>query len=396
MARKRAASLSEGTTTKRIKTTDDPTPPLRRSTRIKQAKAIVGTQDALSDASDGEDLPAESARGKTKARTPANVATVPQKATSKGTSVKDEPSKSAKGKMRAHTPAKRIKKTPDDSQKVKNEDPTSMADSDNENVEELPAAPQWPRYKDDLPNAFNGDVDPEKDFISKAPVEIIDSIIWYLQLDHDPDQGVKAKEKSSKPHTHVLMSMAAMSRLFYHATESFARRFLKKNEKTLNPRIGWENEKWYQDSVKAQKERDDRRRRSARLAAVPQPKIVEIYRKELCDRFQWRCAICLKCAYSSCKFSNAVNLCMSCEQDIHGPTMVGLSQTVFSNAVANDHHRLLPMLSSHMIFATTCCSSRASPALELSSLTCLQLRTAPSTSPSASRCSNGKSSSTSV
>lgn len=303
---------------KRIKTTNNPTPPLRRSTRVQQAQEA---HDAAFDDSDGEELPAESAKGKTKARTPANVVTVPQKATSKGTSAKDDPSKSAKGKMRAHTPAKRIKKAPDVSKKVKNEDPTPMADSDDEDVEELPAAPQWPRFKDDLPNAFNGDVDPEKDFISKAPVEIIDNILSFLILDHDPEHGVKAKEKGYKTRPHVLLSMAAMSRLFYHAIEGFARLFIKRNKVGLKP---YKSNAYWLAREQAREQRNNNRRRSPRNASKP-IETTEIYRTELLRALHFRCAVCFRWtgSYAGARFANSVSVCGDCERKEHGVFLVG-------------------------------------------------------------------------
>jgi hypothetical protein len=44
---------------------------------------------------------------------------------------------------------------------------TQDAASDDEDVEEIPREDEYPLYKDDLPNAFNGAVELSLDFISK-------------------------------------------------------------------------------------------------------------------------------------------------------------------------------------------------------------------------------------
>jgi hypothetical protein len=107
---------------------------------------------------------------------------------------------------------------------------TQDAASDDEDVEEIPREDEYPLYKDDLPNAFNGAVELSLDFISKAPNEVIDNILSYLLLDHDPDRGVKIKAGTCKPVPHVLLSIATMPRLYYYATEGFARRYRTKNK----------------------------------------------------------------------------------------------------------------------------------------------------------------------
>lgn len=342
MARKRAASLSEGTTTKRIKTTNDPTPPLRHSTRVQQAREA---RDASFDESDGEDLSAKPTKGKAKPRASAKVAAVPQKAECKSTAGKDPP-KSTKDKTKARTPGKQTKTTPSPpqpryntrSKQLQDEDTTlANLSDDDKDVEELPLLPHWPRYKDDLPNVFNGKVDPEKDFISKVPVEVIDSILSFLLLDHDPELGVKEKKGGYKPRPHVLISMAAMSKLFYHATEGHAQRFLIKNKDALTPSPSYANEDWYRAREKAIEDKENSKRRSTRIANQPKPEVVQIYRKQLLSKLRWRCAVCFSWtgSYAGGKFANAVSVCRGCERIDHGYAMVGCYDVLCQFLVAD-------------------------------------------------------------
>jgi hypothetical protein len=200
---------------------------------------------------------------------------------------------------------------------------------DEEGVEELPT---WPRYKDDLPNAFNGEVDPSLDFISKTPVEIIDNILSFLILDHDPERGVKMKEGRYK-RPHVLISMSAMSHLFYHATEGFAHKFLTMNHEALsvpsylhywrnNPELLQRVTANMEVNVKARTEQKSRLRRSSRIANQPQEEPRKVHRMELCRALQSKCAVCLQYADTPGKFANAVSICKECERDVNGPFVV--------------------------------------------------------------------------
>jgi hypothetical protein len=193
-----------------------------------------------------------------------------------------------------------------------------------EGIEELPV---WPRYKDDLLNAFNGAVDPSLDFISKAPVEIIDMIISLLILDHDPDRGVKEKAGNYKRNPHVLISMSAMSRLFYHTSEGFAFRFLTKNKIVIPPFPWWlfcdrSTSDAYKGYVRKM-ERQSELRRSSRLASKPEPAKHEVYRMELIRALQSRCAICLVRTYGRPgQFANRVTVCGTCDESMNGSCMV--------------------------------------------------------------------------
>lgn len=206
---------------------------------------------------------------------------------------------------------------------------------DEEGVEELTT---WPRYKDDLPNAFNGEVDPSLDFISKTPVEIIDNILSFLILDHDPERGVKMKEGRYK-RPHVLISMSAMSHLFYHATEGFAHKFLTMNHEVLfapyyvhywrdNPEQLQRAMANTEQHEKARQERESRLRRSARIANQPKEDSREAHRITLCRTLQSKCAVCLKHAYTPGKFANAVSICEECERDVNGPFVVCRSHSI--------------------------------------------------------------------
>jgi hypothetical protein len=217
------------------------------------------------------------------------------------------------------------------SKQVQSSEPTKdVLSSDEEGFEELPV---WPRYKDDLPNAFNGEVDPSQDFISKAPVEIIDNILSFLILDHDPDRGVKMKEGIYDRRPHVLISMSAMSRVFYHATEGFARRFMTKNRKALydpfmssyyraHPEQYQAVMEHREEFRKAREEKTSKLRRSPRLTDQPQPNDRKIHRNELVWRLQSRCAICFGNAQTRGKFANTVMVCEDCERSINGPLSV--------------------------------------------------------------------------
>jgi hypothetical protein len=217
------------------------------------------------------------------------------------------------------------------SKHVQSCEPTKdVLSGDEDDVEELPI---WPRYKDDLWNAFNGYVDPSQDFISKAPVEIIDNILSFLVLDHDPDRGVKMKETIYDRRPHALISMSAMSRLFYNATEGFARRFLTQNKDALEaPYMGTyyrthpEEYKAVlerrEDFQKAREEKISKLRRSSRLAEQPQPEVLTIYRKELWRKLQTRCAVCFDHVDRRGKFANSVSVCSGCDDTMNGSLAV--------------------------------------------------------------------------
>lgn len=291
MARTRARTPAKGPSeTPTVHTA----PPLRRS--IRSTRASQPTHDDASD----EDESFEA----------------PKKMTSKN---KHSPTQPQAVTPDQSPPAPRYNTR---SKQVQSSEPSKDA-GDEESVEGLPL---WPRYKDDLPNAFNGEVDPSLDFISKAPVEIIDNILSFLILDHEPELEVQKKQGNYKTRPHVLVSMSAMSRLFYHATEGFAHKFLKKNKKAIS--APWfacfkiSNPELYQSLLKQKKEAITHQRRSPRLASKSQLEPHKVCRTELLQALQSKCAICLDRAYAKGKFANLVALCAGCEQSVSGPCLV--------------------------------------------------------------------------
>lgn len=184
---------------------------------------------------------------------------------------------------------------------------------ENQVVEDIAPTATYPKFKDDLPNAFNGDIDPSKDYISKASVEIIDKIISYLLLDHDPDRGIKVKDgKYNEMHPHVLLSMAAMSRVFYHSVENFTRRLGMKHRRLAHglprERLGDGEEL----------------RRSGRIASKPQAENRKVYRLQLLEKLQYTCVFCFGWAADRGTFANAVCVCPGCERSEFGVPMVRL------------------------------------------------------------------------
>lgn len=190
---------------------------------------------------------------------------------------------------------------------------------DVEDVEELPFT-SYPRFKDDLPNAFNGAIDASKDQISGMPVEILDHILSYLSLDHDAERGVKVKEGNYKPYSPALLSMAAMSHLFYRATEGFSRHFLHKNQEVLGVgHLFGNTSDWQTPRIEP--------RRSARIAARPKSGPKYVFRQELLSKLQTSCGFCLRRDFSTtpsmrASFANTVLCCEQCESDVNGPCVV--------------------------------------------------------------------------
>jgi hypothetical protein len=208
----------------------------------------------------------------------------------------------------------------------------SEQSQDADDVEGIPREDLYPLYKDDLPNAFNGPVDPALDFISKAPNEVIDNILSYLVLDHDPEFGVKAKAGNHTPVPHVLISMAAMSRLFYHATESFARRYRTIHKLDVPKRSRYLTEEAWADRLKAREESERNRRRSVRIANNPQPDYHEVYRKTLCNELRSQCVVCHKTGWRRGRLANQVSVCEDCEPSVFGKMMVRRPFCTYSGA----------------------------------------------------------------
>jgi hypothetical protein len=323
MARKRAiAPLKKTTMTPQqskptASTAEAPTP--RRSTRGTTAQTPVYTEPESSDDEDHQPATTKKKKAKTSAQ-----------------SEQDQPTEGPP-EPRYNTRYKQAQ--------------LSEAFQDADDVEDIPRGDDYPLYKDGLPNAFNGAVDPSLDFISKAPNEVIDNILSYLVLDHQPDRGVKMKAGTYKLVPHVLLSTAAMSRSFYHATEGFARRYLTKHK--LGP---WKpaEDKWarYPEflaqhpevlaQVKIAGERQRNKRRSARIANIPKPDTSDFYRKTLWDELRSHCAICHKLCYRAGKLANQVSVCEGCERSVFGTMMVSdtaRAVKLFTDYSALESHR---------------------------------------------------------
>jgi ribosomal protein L44E len=202
-------------------------------------------------------------------------------------------------------------------------EPSQDATSEGDDVEEIPCGDDYPLYKDDLPNAFNGPVDPTLNFISKAPNEVIDNILSHLILDHDPDRGVAMKAGTYKPLPHVLLSLAAMSPLLYHATEGFARRYLTKHELgPFKPATDWSHHPEVMAHLEIAEETERNKRRSSRIANIPKPETHEFYRKRLWDELRSHCAMCHQQCWRPGKLANKVSVCERCEHITFGSIMV--------------------------------------------------------------------------
>lgn len=297
MARTRTPAMAKGPSTEQT------APPPRRSMRSTRA-----SQPNYNDGSDDIDPTA-----------------IPKKRANKRTKTPTQPKESIPDQS---PPAPRYNTRSQQVQSSKSDEGALF--DDEESAEELQT---WPRYKDDLPNAFNGEVDSSQDFISKTPVEIIDNILEFLILDHDPELGVKMKESNFKHRPHVLISMSTMSRLFYHAIEGFAHKFLTMNQEKLsvpsyihwwrnNPELLQRVTANMEQNDKAREERNSRLRRSTRIGNQPQEEPRKIHRIELCRALQRKCAVCLDFADTPGKFANAVSICKECEEDVNGEFVV--------------------------------------------------------------------------
>ncbi|KAK6406804.1 hypothetical protein LTR95_018622 [Oleoguttula sp. CCFEE 5521] len=198
----------------------------------------------------------------------------------------------------------------EDSDYNNNDVSSTQSDETSERV----SAKIWPKYKDDLPNAFNGDVDPDRDFISKMPAEILEEITSHCVLDHEPERALHHKKHpATSLRPHALNSLAAMSQPIYHAVEGFAARFIHLNRTQMHLR---------------EKPVDKTCRRSTRLASKPQPEPERrVYRRELLSVLVYRCVFCLQWAGSrTAALSNMNTVCAPCEgKRLDGNSLIKLT-----------------------------------------------------------------------
>jgi len=176
-----------------------------------------------------------------------------------------------------------------------------------------------PQFKEDI-NAFSVPIDEEADFISRMPSEVLDEILSYLALDHDPDRAVKkhAAETTKGYYyepSHVLLSVAAMSSRFRGHVEDFAQRQL-----TMHA------EKYYFHSNEqlAERDNDKPRRRSERLKSKG---VLETrcYRLELVRALQLQCMVCNRVTGYRDTMNNGVACCRNCARARSNETIVSSS-----------------------------------------------------------------------
>ncbi|TKA72701.1 hypothetical protein B0A55_06487 [Friedmanniomyces simplex] len=177
------------------------------------------------------------------------------------------------------------------------------------------AADTTPRFKEDI-NPFSGVFDPEKDFISRAPPEVLDHILSYCVRDHDPEAAVKMDSPvpGQEAHTHVLVSLAAMSTRFRDCVESFSFRQLMADPARTGFKTNAEKEAAIPDRRKPT-------RRSARLAGSS-PGNRRVYRIEFLSYLTTHCVGCNKYCWRTAVMLNGVACCSQCEHTLLGGTIV--------------------------------------------------------------------------
>ncbi|EMC91643.1 hypothetical protein BAUCODRAFT_299981 [Baudoinia panamericana UAMH 10762] len=143
-------------------------------------------------------------------------------------------------------------------------------------------------------------VDPEKDFISRLPPEILDRIVSLCVLDFDAERVINATKKP-----HVLLALATMSNTFHDVVESFCLRQLNLHRE----RSGF-------TSVIATTEAKATRR-SVRLATQPQ-KFPRVYRQEYLEYVRTHCVVCDGYQHHRGTIYNQVACCGLCEQRAFG------------------------------------------------------------------------------
>ena len=184
-------------------------------------------------------------------------------------------------------------------------------------------------YKEDI-NAFSVPIDEDADFISRMPSEILDEILSYLLLDHDPDRAVKKhavenpklgeKHEPYEDIPHVLLSMAAMSTRFRAHVETFSRRHLTMHAEFYR----------LTTTETLEAKRNKPRRHSDRLKSKG---IIaydsRCYRKELVKIMQAYCMGCRCRVVRRHTMYNGVSSCHECEQSLDTIVSLKLLQKRF-------------------------------------------------------------------
>ncbi|KAK5699377.1 hypothetical protein LTR17_023307 [Elasticomyces elasticus] len=163
---------------------------------------------------------------------------------------------------------------------------------------ELVSIRATPLFKEDF-NAFHHPIDENKDFINAMPPEMLDRILLYCVLDHEPELALKTEQngKTRKQASHVLLSLAAMSTTFRDCVESFCLRQLRNNRHVTHFKTTRLNKLV---------------RRSTRLAGMPRPDN-RVYRTEYLWFLHNCCVKCNKLNSHTAVMLNKVVCCKQCE-----------------------------------------------------------------------------------
>ncbi|KAK5704178.1 hypothetical protein LTR97_003191 [Elasticomyces elasticus] len=150
-----------------------------------------------------------------------------------------------------------------------------------------------PLFKDDL-DAFHQPINEGKGFITAMPPELLDNILSYCVLDHEPEIAARAQRegKSYTRQSHVLVSLAAMSRMFRDCVESFCLRELRSNKQHTQFKTT--------DEMRRISQLNKPTRRSTRLAGKSEQDH-RVYRMEYVRILRSYCIKCSQCLTDALK-----------------------------------------------------------------------------------------------
>lgn len=167
---------------------------------------------------------------------------------------------------------------------------------------EVHLQPDLPLYKPEI-SVFDVPVEEGKDSISNIPSEVLDQVLSYCTVDHDPERAAKihAERHKYEERSHVLLSLASMSRHFRDHVEDFSRRHLVKHKET------------YGFKTNAELQQGKVTRRSPRLLTKP-TQDHRCYRFELVRGIQRRCIKCGIVEFRRANMANGVACCNRCDE----------------------------------------------------------------------------------
>ena len=183
---------------------------------------------------------------------------------------------------------------------------TTTAEQNTPTEDQVQTVDNVPNFKEDV-NAFNIPIEDDKDHISSMPPELLNEVLSYFILDHDPERAVKKHAtESERPfkvyeeHEHVLLSLSAMSKHFHTQVEDFSRRHMVKNKDV------------YRFKTNVEIEEVKMLRRSDRIKAKP---VVDhrCYRRELTRHLELNCFGCNHFNMRRATMANAVACCRECD-----------------------------------------------------------------------------------